>query len=210
MNYTLSTDQASCTEPVAEPEPEPESEPSNETTTETGTESNTETSSTGTSTNSSEGSTSSTETSTDNSTEIENKGQLEVMATASTVALAGAAASAFVSASLASSSTQSMWSLMNQYQLVIMFPLLRSYLSEEFKYFIKGFEFALFNFYFLGTVEDPLTLSLSETIGYDQPDELYQDNGLESGCYVINQLSLIRVFMTIAVLHVMFLLIHRV
>ena len=135
--------------------------------------------------------------------------QLEVMQVFSTAAAATVAAGAFASASVFASSTQSMWCLLNQYQLIMMFPYLRTHLSDEFKYFLNGFEFAFFNFKFLGFLSSSYFEDTTHFLDYEQPDEVYKEYALESGSYAVNQFYLLQVLVGIAIMHVTVLLINK-
>lgn len=130
-----------------------------------------------------------------------NPTETEVMSTVSAGAVAVASVGAFASASIAASSTQSMWSLFNQYQLIMMFPFMRSYLTAQFQYFIQGFDFAMFDFEFLDFMNDPYVSENAMIIGYDQPDKLYAEHGLESGSYIVNQFQFFRVIIYLMMIH---------
>lgn len=105
-----------------------------------------------------------------------------------------------------STSSQAIWSILNQYQLIILLPFLRGYLSDQFKYFINGYQAAFFKFTFLNPLSLPVVSEQRNKLTYDQPDPLFAENGFESGSYIINQMGLIIMMSILVVCHLLFLL----
>ena len=85
------------------------------------------------------------------------------------------------------SSLQGMWSLFNQYQLTLILPLLKTFLFDEFIYFISEMEYLSFSLDFISFKHIGFFNSLHDYLDYDQSDEVYMDIGYDSGSYIVNQ-----------------------
>jgi len=115
-----------------------------------------------------------------------------------------------VISSVAGSSGQSAWALLNQFQLVLMLPFLKSFLTAEFIFFIRDFEFALFNFSFLDFFDLPVVNQDEDTLHYIQPDSIYEENNIESGSFLINQVNLLKSLIITFIIHMIILLISKI
>ena len=116
---------------------------------------------------------------------------------------------ALFSASFLGSTAQSAWALLNQYQLILILPYLKSYLTKEFKFFIRDFKFALFDFDFLNIIPIPYLTKDTNTLHYPQPDEIFAENDLESGSFIVNQLDLFKMIFIIGVIHSVFMVLRK-
>ena len=99
------------------------------------------------------------------------------------------------------SSSQGIWTLFNQYQLILMLPFLRSNLSKDFFVFIRNIQFVAFDFSFLKSISIMNTPNLKKIFDYEQNDQVYYENSLESGSFIVNQFSLIQVVIITIILH---------
>ena len=104
------------------------------------------------------------------------------------------------------SSPQGIWALFNQYQLVLVLPFLRANLSKEFLVFVKYLKFVSFSFSFVDNISFLNTPLVKNTFGYEQKDQVYNDNGLSSGSFIVNQFGLIRALLFAIVLHLCWLM----
>jgi hypothetical protein len=105
--------------------------------------------------------------------------------------------SGLLSSSIFDSSMQGMWSLFNQYQLLLLFPFLDTYLFPEFLYFITQFNMFKFDLSFL-EIDDLPYLDKSKHVFYvEQRNKVFKDNDYESGSFAINQSE---IFFTVTVL----------
>lgn len=144
--------------------------------------------------------------------EVEEPVDQETVGTVSSVASAATAAATIgicFTSSILSSTSQSAWALLNQYQLVLLLPYLRGYLTKEFIFFIRDFKFALFNFAFVDEIYVPYMTKGDTMWEYDQPDFVFAENDLESGSFIVNQLSLVKSLLIIMALHMVLLLIIK-
>ena len=109
---------------------------------------------------------------------------------------------------ITNSTSNSLWVLLNQYQLYLMLPLLNTYLPYDFVYFIRELQFVLLDF----KLEDIALLSLiyetSDGLDYEQPVSVLRDNGIESGSFFINQLDNVIIFSTFIMMNVIFILLY--
>lgn len=93
--------------------------------------------------------------------------------------LSGVFLSGLLSSSLFNSSMQGMWSLFNQYQLLLLFLFMDTYLFPEFVYFITQFNFFKFDLSFFEIDNFPY-LDRSEHLFYvDQRIEVFKENDYE-------------------------------
>ena len=101
-----------------------------------------------------------------------------------------------------------MWAILNQYQLLICLPLLKSYVSNELIYFIHEFEFAAFDFTFMDPIPYPYIDFEIEGMDYPPTDEVFADNFLESQSILVNQLGTIKTLIMTGILHLLFVSIY--
>ena len=104
------------------------------------------------------------------------------------------------------SSSQGVWGLFNQYQLILMLPFLRTNLSKDFFVFMSNFKFITFDFSFMEDVSLQKLLNFKDVFDYEQTDEVYSDNGLESGSFLVNQFNVFQTILLILFLHASWLL----
>ena len=103
------------------------------------------------------------------------------------------------------SSLQGMWSLFNQYQLTLILPLLKTFLFDEFIYFISGMEYLSFSLDFISFKHIGFFNSLHDYLDYDQSDEVYMDIGYDSGSYIVNQSGFYIMIVILAIWNLLFL-----
>jgi len=123
---------------------------------------------------------------------------IDELALYSQVALSSVMVSSVASSMIFDSSLQGMWSLFNQYQLILLLPFLNTYLYPEFEYFINNFdtfrmEFSVVNIKSYSFMDDVET-----SFERDQTDSVYVKNGYESGSFIINQSGMILVILALS------------
>lgn len=89
-------------------------------------------------------------------------------------------------------SLNSFWALANQLQLIILYPFLRVKLGEPLTYFINDFQFTAFDFSFLSFFQIPYFGEALRDLDYPQNDEVFAENGYDSGSYLVNYYGLIK------------------
>ena len=84
-------------------------------------------------------------------------------------------------------SSGSMFTMINQIQLIMLLPMLPNFMNEDVRVFIVSLNFWLFNFKFIGF--DPKDISIGLQLDYEQPDKYLSEIKISSGSGIINILS---------------------
>ena len=106
-------------------------------------------------------------------------------------AMAGVAANALLAAfTSGSSGSTSSFGMMNQLQLVILIPMLRTYLPDKIYNYLKSMSTSLFNINFLPTSDSSSFVSFQSLFDYNQQDSYLKLLGLTSGSAFVNILNL--------------------
>ena len=117
----------------------------------------------------------------------------------------GVGSAAFVSL-LTMSSPQSMWFMVNQFQLLVLLPLTGAFIPQDLVDFFSGMSFVNFNFDFIPVVEVPPFSYLKERLGFDHSDSYLKDLGVNSGSTLVNTLSLIFMLFVYTIFHLLTLI----
>ena len=104
--------------------------------------------------------------------------------------------------------SNSLWVLLNQYQLYLMLPFLNTYLPYDFVYFVREFQFVLLDFKLEDIVIFSWAYKKSNGLDFEQPDVVFKDNGIESGSFFINQLDNVIIFSIFIIVNVCLLLLY--
>ncbi|CAI2386925.1 unnamed protein product [Moneuplotes crassus] len=104
---------------------------------------------------------------------------------------AGAMTTTTLSGVLFQSSSQNMWAMLNQYQLFMVIPFLRSDLPLDFRKTIKALQTSILNINILNTKSLPGFQSIIEQLDYENPYTEFRDNEYESGSAFVNCFDLI-------------------
>lgn len=84
------------------------------------------------------------------------------------------------------SSKHSFWSIMNQYQMILLLPLFGTYIDSDFKLFLTKFQLFRFDFGFLQYITVSKIDNLIEDTDYPQEAKVFRDNGIASGSFLYN------------------------
>jgi hypothetical protein len=127
------------------------------------------------------------------------------LTTATQVLTASSVAATGVASTVSMSTPQSMWSLVNQFQLILTLQLVGWYLSPEIVAYIQGFDFSSFSFSFIKYQE-----LLNLEFFYDFIDtpldrEDFEQVDFESGSTLANNFSLLINIFWVLLLHMIFL-----
>jgi hypothetical protein len=95
----------------------------------------------------------------------------------------------------------SAWSLIHQLQMMILFLLIPTYISDDVRALIEDQDFVLFTFNFIPAVDIPYLNVLCEWFESDQTVQTLVNLGIESQRTFNNLFSLMLVFSGIALLH---------
>ena len=121
--------------------------------------------------------------------------------------VAGSVGVSALTSALFQSGSQSIWSIINNYQLIYLLPYLNTYLDTEVLVLMRGFQITTLNLSFLNSISNFL-LPVKQMFNYPQPNELFLTNGLESGSFIINEINLLFVYLLIMTAHLCFLVIY--
>lgn len=95
------------------------------------------------------------------------------------------------SAVMALSSPQGAFSIINQFQMTLLIPMIDDYLPADVEKFILGMSFTLFSLDFIPIENIPIVAEIREALDYDQDNSYMKDLGMKSGSAFINQLKLL-------------------
>ena len=106
-----------------------------------------------------------------------------------------------VGSTMKSSSKQPILALINQYQLLLLLPLLGTYIEDDFQSFVTEFQYMSFDLKFIDNVFYwPYIDSTVSRIDYEQPEYIFKMNGIESGSFLCNHYTFFKLIITIAIL----------
>lgn len=98
--------------------------------------------------------------------------------------------------------SQSLWSLLNHYQLILMLPLLDTYLPDQFVYFVREFQFVLLDFSFTDFMTIQPLKKLVGKLDYEQPQSFLSEIDLDSGSHIVNQFNNAQIFFVLIFINV--------
>ena len=128
-----------------------------------------------------------------------------------TIAILSIGITVSVSASLlTSSSPQSIWLMVNQYQLYILLPLTGVYMPKDVINYLIGMEFTSFNLNFLNAKETFKFDELLHDIDSEENDWYRTEIGIESQSAIVNQISLLFGLLLLALIHLVVILVNYV
>ena len=107
---------------------------------------------------------------------------------------------------LSSSSPQTIWASINQFQLLLLLPLTGAFMDPEVVKYFQKLSFVSFNFNFIPIKKLPFVTWLHDTIGYNQENEYFENIGISNGSTLINILSLTLVIWLLILCHLLILL----
>ena len=120
------------------------------------------------------------------------------MKLATQVIVAVAVAASISSAFLSMSSPQGAFSVLNQFQLFILLPMIGAYIPPKVIDIITGMSFSMISFSFLPIEKIPFATDLFD---YDQNADYFDDIGLTSGSSLLNHLGLLAMLMLLILPH---------
>ena len=95
-----------------------------------------------------------------------------------------------------------MWSIVNQFQMLLLLLLTRAFIPDKIREYLLGMDFTLMNFNFIPLNEVPMISIPYDWIEYEQYDTNLQDIGVENGSTAANNLSFIVMIMMFIILHI--------
>ena len=129
-------------------------------------------------------------------------------------AFVGVAANAVLAAMTSTSSgSTSSFGMMNQLQLVILIPMLKTYLPDKIYNYLKSMSTSLLNINFLPTSDSSSFIDFQAMFDYNQQDSYLKLLGLTSGSAFVNILNLMTTVGCIVCIHIiafiLFLIVRR-
>ncbi|CAI2374207.1 unnamed protein product [Moneuplotes crassus] len=130
----------------------------------------------------------------------------QALAITTTVVIAASASIGAASSIISSGSgSSSIWVVMNQYQLYLLFPLLQTYLPGDFVFYLTEFELFNFDFKFLEKAKIPGIESLVDDLDYSVPSSIFSQNGFSSGSFVVNQFQFFKAIGILGIFNFVFI-----
>lgn len=105
--------------------------------------------------------------------------------------------------SFSKSSLQAVWSLINQFQLVLLLPLTGAYIPTSIIDYLSGLRFLNANFAFLRLQNIVIIDYLYDFLSFEQTQEYLHDIDIDDGSTLINCLSLALLIFGVVFLHLM-------
>ena len=127
-------------------------------------------------------------------------------------AMAGLATNVVVSmfSSSSSSGSSSSFGMINQLQLVILLPLIQTYLPDKIYNYLKSMNSSLFNADFIPTSNSGYFTYFKNLFDFNQIHTYLKLLGLTSGSAFVNILNLTVVVLTVIILHILLLIIYSI
>lgn len=113
-----------------------------------------------------------------------------------------------ISAFVFLTSPNSIWGLVNQYQLFLILPFLDLYLPGNFIDFLMELQISIFNFEVLDFIPLPYVGEFIRKLEYEHPYHEYQNNGIGSGSFITNEVDFIKSILVVICIHVLFTILY--
>lgn len=117
-------------------------------------------------------------------------------------AFTGVSMSSMVALTSSSGSSSASFGMVNQLQMIILLPLLDSFIPQKIMDFIKAMSDSLFQMDFLPTEDSSFMETVNENFDFFQFNLYLYVLGLESGSAVVNVINLAIVTFLISFIHV--------
>ena len=104
-------------------------------------------------------------------------------------------------------STQSIWSIVDVMQIILMLPLIVKSMNYDVQNFILSNAFAAFSVYLM-PLKVIKSMPLIKDLSFDQPDEYLRILGWSSGSALVNNLVLLMILFLLAIVHTLLCLLH--
>ncbi|CAI2380013.1 unnamed protein product [Moneuplotes crassus] len=115
---------------------------------------------------------------------------------------------AIASAAASMSSPVGMFSLINQFQMYLLLPLVPPYFPAKVAQFILGVDFSFVSLDFIPVEKIPLVKEIKEAVDYPQEDSYLDDIGLTSSSSIVNYLPMVCFILVMSLFHLTLSLIY--
>ncbi|CAI2364508.1 unnamed protein product [Moneuplotes crassus] len=112
-----------------------------------------------------------------------------------------AAGVAVVNSALLGTPPTSLWSLLQQLQMLLLLMLIDEYTPSDINEFLEGMSFAMINFNFIPAADLPLIDIPLDWLDFGEPAEKVQNLGIESISTIVNNFSLVFTFICVIIAH---------
>ena len=109
--------------------------------------------------------------------------------------------SAITVSTFSASGGSSLWSLIHQLQLLMLFLMIPTYIAKDVIVFLEANDFILFTFDFIPSTEMPFVKKICDWMDSEQTLEALENLGLGSKSTFVNLFSLLTTTVGIAALH---------
>ena len=106
------------------------------------------------------------------------------------------------------SSPIGVWSIVNQFQMLMLMILTGAFIPETVRQYLAGMDFVSFNFDFIPFIEVPLISDLYLWMKFDQTNDDLEDIGLDDGSTVVNNISFLVILLIFITIHLPIALIY--
>jgi hypothetical protein len=103
------------------------------------------------------------------------------------------------------SSSQGLWSMINQFQMYLLVPIIGADIADDVLEFLEGMEFALFSFSFIPFEKILFLEAPIENFEFPQDNNYLDSIGLESVSTIANQFQLFVMLGLLVIFHLVFL-----
>lgn len=135
--------------------------------------------------------------------------EIEASAILTQSAIGTGVAASVTSSFLSSSSSQSVWSLINQFQLFLLLNLIGANLHQHVKDYLVGMEFSTFSFSFLSFDSINFIDEFYNYFACEEEDEDYVLVGIEYTCTFINHLQFFLILLGTLCMHVIVIMLYK-
>ena len=99
------------------------------------------------------------------------------------------------------SSPVGIWSIINQFQMLMLLILTGAFIPETVRQYLSGMDFVSLNFDFIPFIEVPLISDLYLWMKFEQTNDDLGDVGLDDGSTVVNNISFLVILVIFITLH---------
>ena len=106
------------------------------------------------------------------------------------------------------SSPIGVWSIINQFQMLMLLILTDAFIPETVRQYLSGMDFVSLNFDFIPFIKVPLISELYLWMKFEQNNDNLEDIGVDDGSTVVNNISFLVILLIFVTLHLPIALIY--
>ena len=116
--------------------------------------------------------------------------------------ISGIIAIAFVNSIANMASPVGIWSIINQFQMLMLLILTGAFIPTTVKEYLSGMDFVFLNFDFIPFIDVPLISDLYTWMKFGQKNENLKNIGVDSGSTAVNNISFLAIILILAIMHI--------